>query len=42
MNHRQHLRLREIGWLSSSLVLLAIVFTLSGLNAIGFPLNDDR
>ena len=41
MNHRQHLRLREIAWLSSSLVLLAIVFTLSGLNAIGFPLNDD-
>src|SRR6266851_4408049 len=41
MNHRQHLRLREVGWLSSSLVLLAIVFTLSGLNAIGFPLNDD-
>ena len=41
MNHRQHLRLREIGWLGGSLVLLAIVFTLSGLNAIGFPLNDD-
>ncbi len=41
MNHRQHLKLREIGWLSSSLVLLAIVFTLSGLNAVGFPLNDD-
>jgi len=41
MNHRQHLGLREVGWLSSSLVLLAIVFTLSGLNALGFPLNDD-
>ncbi len=41
MNHRQHLRLSEIGWLSGSLVLLAIVFTLSGFNAIGFPLNDD-
>jgi hypothetical protein len=41
MNNRQHLRLREIGWLSSAVVLLAIVFTLSGLNAVGFPLNDD-
>src|SRR5205823_789846 len=41
MNHRQHLRLREIGWLCCALVLLAIVFTLSGLNAAGFPLNDD-
>src|SRR5262249_6283361 len=41
INHRQHLRLREIGWLSGALVLLAIVFTLSGLNAVGFPLNDE-
>jgi len=41
MNHRQHVRLREIGWLSVALVLLAVVFTLSGLNAVGFPLNDD-
>jgi hypothetical protein len=41
LNRREHLRLRELGTLGIFLVLLTSVFTLSGLNALGFPLNDD-
>ena len=41
INRREHLRLRELGFLGIFLVLLTSVFTLSGLNAVGFPLNDD-
>lgn len=41
VNRREHLRLRELGVLGIFLVLLTSVFTLSGLNAVGFPLNDD-
>jgi len=41
INGREHLRLRELGFLGFLLVLLTSVFTLSGLNAVGFPLNDD-
>ena len=41
INRREHLRLREVGFLGIFLVLLTSVFTLSGLNAVGFPLNDD-
>jgi hypothetical protein len=41
INRREHLRLRELGFLGFLLVLLTSVFTLSGLNAVGFPLNDD-
>ena len=41
MNQRQHVKLRELGLVGVSLVLLTSVFTLSGLNAVGFPLNDD-
>ncbi len=41
INRREHLRLRELGFLGFVLILLASVFTLSGLNAVGFPLNDD-
>jgi hypothetical protein len=41
INRREHLRLRELGFLAFLLVWLTSVFTLSGLNAVGFPLNDD-
>ena len=41
LNRRERLRLRELGFLALFLVLLTSVFTLSGLNAVGFPLNDD-
>ena len=41
INQRQHLRLREIALLAIILVLLTSGFTLAGLNATGFPLNDD-
>jgi len=41
INRRERLRLRELGFLGLFLVLLTSVFTLSGLNAVGFPLNDD-
>ncbi len=41
INRREHLRLREVGFLAFLLVWLTSVFTLSGLNAVGFPLNDD-
>lgn len=41
LNRRERLRLREFGFLALFLVLLTSVFTLSGLNAVGFPLNDD-
>jgi hypothetical protein len=41
INRREHLRLRELAFLGLFLVLLTSVFTLSGLNAVGFPLNDD-
>jgi hypothetical protein len=41
LNKRERLRLRELGFLGLFLVLLTSVFTLSGLNAVGFPLNDD-
>jgi hypothetical protein len=41
MNHRERLHLRELGFLGLFLVLLTGVFTLSGLQAVGFPLNDD-
>ncbi len=41
MNQRERLRLRELGILAIFLVLLTSVFTLSGLEAVGFPLNDD-
>jgi len=41
INQRQHLRLREIALLAIVLVLLTCGFTLAGLNATGFPLNDD-
>jgi len=41
INRREHLRLRELGFLGFLLVWLTSVFTLSGLNAVGFPLNDD-
>jgi hypothetical protein len=41
INRREHLRLRELAFLGIFLVLLTSVFTLSGLNAVGFPLNDD-
>ena len=41
LNRRERLHLRELGFLALFLVLLTSVFTLSGLNAVGFPLNDD-
>ena len=41
LNHRERLRLREVGFLGLFLVLLTSVFTLSGLQAVEFPLNDD-
>ncbi len=41
LNRRERLRLRELGFLGFFVVLLTSVFTLSGLNAVGFPLNDD-
>jgi hypothetical protein len=41
INRREHLRLRELGFLGFFLVWLTSVFTLSGLIAVGFPLNDD-
>lgn len=41
INRREHLRLREVGFLGFFLVLLTSIFTLSGLNVVGFPLNDD-
>jgi len=41
INRREHLRLRELGFLGCLLVLLTSVFTLTALNAIGFPLRDD-
>jgi hypothetical protein len=41
INHREHFRLRELGLLGLSLVLLTCVFTLSGLEAIVFPRNDN-
>jgi hypothetical protein len=41
LNRRERLRLRELGFLALFLVLLTSVFTVSGLNAVGFPLNDD-
>jgi hypothetical protein len=41
LNQRERLRLPDLGFLGLFLVLLASVFTLSGLNAVGFPLNDD-
>src|SRR5258708_6381817 len=40
MNHRERLRLRELGFLGLFLVLLTSVFTLSGLQAY-FHSNDD-
>lgn len=41
MNERERLRLRELAVLGIFLVLLTSVFTLSGLEAVGVPLNDD-
>ena len=41
LNRRERLRLRKLGFLALFLVLLTSVFTVSGLNAVGFPLNDD-
>ncbi len=41
MNQRERLRLRELGVLGIFLILLTSVFTLSGLEAVGVPLNDD-
>jgi hypothetical protein len=41
INQREHLRLREAAFLGFFLVLLTSIFTLSGLNAVGFPLNDN-
>jgi hypothetical protein len=41
LNHRERLRLRELGFLGLFLVLLTGVFTLSGLQLVEFPLNDD-
>ena len=41
INHREHFRLRELGFLGLSLVLLTSVFTLSGLEAVVFPRNDN-
>jgi hypothetical protein len=41
LNKRERLRLRELGLMGLFLVLLTCVFTLSGLSAAGFPLNDD-
>jgi hypothetical protein len=42
MNHRERLRLRELGFLGLFLVLLTSVFTLSGLQAAYFHSNDDN
>jgi hypothetical protein len=41
INRREHLRLRELGFLGLLLVLVTSVLTLSGFNAVGYPLNDD-
>lgn len=41
MNQREHLRLREFALLGLFLILLTGVFTLTGLQAIQVPLNDD-
>lgn len=40
LNHRERFRLRELGFLSLFLVLLAAVFTLSGLQLTEFRMND--
>ena len=41
LNHRERLRLRELGFLGLFLVLLTGVFTLLGLQLVEFPRNDD-
>lgn len=41
INQRERLRLREALFLAFFLILLTSIFTLSGLNAVGFPLRDD-
>ena len=41
MNHRERLRLRELGFLGLFLILLSGIFTLSGLQAAYFHSNDD-
>jgi hypothetical protein len=41
MNKREPMRLRSFAFVGIFLVLLASVFTLSGLEFTGFPLNDD-
>jgi hypothetical protein len=41
INRREHLRLRELGFLGLFLVLLTSILTLSGLNAVAFPLDGD-
>ncbi len=40
LNHRERFRLRELGFLSLFLVLLAAVFTLSGLQLTDLQMND--